>query len=109
MLTTEQIEQCAANARPIPNDLTPPEAMLYHMLLPLYEVYRRGVIDKNEGKARKQRIYNVYEQFRSQYKAYVDICAQCQKQIREGYKIGNVVVIRPESELQNAKENQCEL
>ena len=107
-MTTEQIEQYAAKAQPIPKDLTPPEAMLYHMLLPLYEVYRRGVIGKDEGKARKQRIYNVYEQFRSQYKAYLDICAQCQKQIREGYKIGNVVVIRPENELQKAIENTNE-
>lgn len=105
MLTTEQIEQCAANARPIPKDLAPPEAMLYHMLLPLYEVYRKGVIDKNEGKVRKQKIYNVYEQFRCQYKAYIDICAQCQKQIKEGYKIGDIIVIRPQNKMQNASEH----
>jgi hypothetical protein len=45
----QKIEYNAANGKPAPEDLNPPETMLYYMLMGVYSSYQSGKITKEQG------------------------------------------------------------
>lgn len=89
----EQLEKLAANGKPIPDDLPPPETMLYYMLSGLYARYQTGRITKPEAARHKQSILSVYERLKNEYEQYISICKEYQKRLRKGYFIGENTVM----------------
>ena len=79
----EQLEKLAANGKPIPGDLPPPETMLYYMLTGLYARYQSGKLTTEQGKEQKRQILNTYRRVKEDYEQYVGICKEYQRRIRE--------------------------
>ena len=79
----KDIERAAYTGKNPPEDLEPPEMMLYYMLLGLYSNYKLKHFSIQEGEAHKQRIYNIYNRYLSEYKQFTEICKEYQRQIRE--------------------------
>lgn len=84
----EQLEKLAANGKPIPDDLPPPETMLYYMLLGVYAAYHSREISAEQGKEQKRQILNTYKRVKEDYEQYVGICKEYQRSIRERYIYG---------------------
>ena len=78
-----EIESAAAAGKEIPEDLSPPDTMLYYMLLGLYACHRAGQITAEQGEERKKSIMNVYKRVKDDYEQYTDICKEYQRCIRE--------------------------
>lgn len=78
-----EIESAAAAGKEIPEDLSPPDTMLYYMLLGLYACHRAGQITAEQGKERKKSIMNVYKRVKDDYEQYTGICKEYQRRIRE--------------------------
>jgi hypothetical protein len=85
MMQLEQLEKLAANGKPIPGDLPPPETMLYYMLTGLYARYQSGKLTTEQGKQHKQQIMGAYKRYRDEYLQFRTICKEYQAQIRAGY------------------------
>lgn len=79
----EQLEKLASNGEPIPDDLPPPETMLYYMLLGVYAAYHAREITAAQGKERKRQILNTYQRVKEDYEQYTGICKEYQRRIRE--------------------------
>lgn len=79
----EQLEKLASNGEPIPDDLPPPETMLYYMLLGVYAAYHAREITAAQGKERKRQILNTYQRVKDDYEQYTGICKEYQRRIRE--------------------------
>lgn len=82
----QKIEQNAALGKPLPQDLKPPEVMLYYMLSGLYASYHAGKLTKEQGKTSKQQIYNTYQQLKTEYEQFTEICKLYQERIRSEYQ-----------------------
>ena len=81
-----KIENDAAHEKPLPDDLNPPEIMLYYMLSGLYASYHAGKITKEQGSASKQQIYNTYQRLKAEYEQFTEICKLYQERIRSEYQ-----------------------
>ena len=92
----QRIERAAAANKPAPKDLRPPEAMLYYMLLGVYSAYQAGKLTKEQGHDKKTEVYAVYNRFSLEYTQFMELCAEYQKRIRDGYNVGGVEVIPKE-------------
>lgn len=82
----QEIERAAAAGKQAPEGLEPPEFMLYYMLLGLFASYRAGKFTAEVGKYHKAQIYNTYKRYSNEYKQFLTICKEYQKQIKEGYE-----------------------
>ena len=99
----QRIEKAAAANKPAPENLNPPETMLYYMLMGVYASYQAGKISKGEGREKKVRVYAVYKRMAAEYSQFTEICCEYQKRLRKGYGIGDKAIIeevKPRTDLQ---------
>jgi len=89
----QKLEVIAANNKPLPKDIDPPEVMLYYMLHGMYASYHSGKISKEQGQSMKREIYNTYQKVSDDYRQYIEICREYQKRLREGYSVGGKEII----------------
>ena len=89
----QRIERAAAANKPAPENLNPPETMLYYMLMGVYAAYQSGRITKEQGHEKKVRVYAVYKRMAAEYSQFTEICCEYQKRLREGYGIGDKAII----------------
>jgi hypothetical protein len=92
----QRIERAAAAGQPVPKDLRPPEAMLFHMLQGVYAAYQAGKLTKEQGHEKKIEVYTVYKRMATEYKQFTELAALYQQRIREGYSVGGIEVIPKE-------------
>lgn len=92
----KEIEKAAATASSCPKDLKPPEKMLYFMLFGVYASYQSGKVNKEQGHELKNEAYHTYQQVKTEYEQYINVCSQMQDKIRKGYSVGGVTVIPKE-------------
>ena len=78
-----EIESAAAAGKEIPEDLSPPDTMLYYMLLGVYAAYHSREISAEQGKEQKRQILNTYKRVKEDYEQYTGICKEYQRRIRE--------------------------
>ena len=78
----QRIERAAATGQPVPKELRPPEAMLYHMLQGVYAAYQAGRLSKDQGHKKKIEVYTVYKRMATEYKQFTELAALYQKRIR---------------------------
>ncbi len=71
-MTPKEIERCAMNGDPLPDDLTNPEQMLFMALRYLYRTFRAGYIGKEEAGAEKAKIIKSFEMARFYQGIYQD-------------------------------------
>lgn len=89
----QKIERDAANGKPAPKDLKPPETMLYYMLMGVYATYQAGKLNKEQGKELKKRAYGEYDRFKKDYEQYINICREYQRRLINGYVVGGVTIL----------------
>lgn len=92
----QRIERAAASNKPAPENLKPPEAMLYYMLVGVYAAYQSGRINKEQGHDKKNEAYAVYKRMLAEYEQFRAVAASMQQKIREGYNIGGIEIIPKE-------------
>ena len=80
----KELEKQAANNKPVPKDLEPPETMLFYMLSGLYAQYHAKQISKDDAQQRKRYALMMYKRYREDYEQFCDICKRYQEQIRNG-------------------------
>ena len=90
----QKIECDAANGKPAPEDLNPPETMLYYMLMGVYASYQAGKITKEQGHEHKISVYNTYQKLKAEYEQYTEICKEYQRRLLEGYSVSDVTVMK---------------
>ena len=90
----QRIERAAASNKPAPENLKPPEAMLYYMLVGVYAAYHSGRINKEQGHDKKVQVYAVYNRMAEEYRQFTELCAEYQKRIRDGYSVSGVTVMK---------------
>ena len=93
----QKIECDVANGKPAPEDLTPPETMLYYMLMGVYASYQSGKITKEQGHDLKKRAYSTYNRFKNDYEQYISICREYQQRLRNGYAVSGVTILPEEA------------
>lgn len=81
----QKIETAAAKSEPIPKDLQPPEAMLYHMLSGLYARYQCRKCSKEQAQELKRQIMGTYKRMKNEYDQFTAICRNYQERIRKNY------------------------
>ena len=86
-MTPDEIERLAAKDQPMPDNLTPPQVMLYQTFAALYIRYRLRAIDNNEAKENKRKILSAYRRMDDEYNQFLTICKEYQQRVREGYQI----------------------
>ena len=94
----QRIERAAASNKPAPENLKPPEAMLYYMLVGVYAAYQSGRINKEQGHDKKVQVYAVYNRMATEYRQFTELCAEYQKRIRDGYSVSDIKIIPMEEE-----------
>lgn len=92
----QKIEHNAAKGKPCPEDLRPPEGMLYYMLLGVYAAYQAGRLTKEQGHQKKTEVYAIYNRMLTEYKQFTELAALYQQRIRDGYSVGGIEVIPKE-------------
>lgn len=92
----KKIEHDAAHGQPVPEDLRPPEVMLYYMLSGVYASYQAGKISKPDAKQHKQEIYNTYHKLTAEYEQFLEVCREYQNRLRNGYQVSGVNIIEKE-------------
>lgn len=85
-MTPDEIERLAAKDQPMPDNLTPPQVMLYQTFSALYTRYRLRTIDNDEAKQLKRAILTAYKRMEDEYNQFLTICKEYQQRIREGYQ-----------------------
>lgn len=80
-----EIEKLAADGKPIPKDLPPPETMLYYMLSGLYARYQTKKLSREDAKQHKLQIMSAYKRFKDDYEQFTSICKEYQERIRSTY------------------------
>ena len=86
----QRIERAAASNKPAPENLKPPEAMLYYMLSGLYAQYHSKRISREEAQKRKSYAMIMYKRYQDDYKQFCDICKRYQELIKERYSHDNL-------------------
>ena len=89
----QMIEREAAKGKELPEDLRPPEVMLYYMLSGVYASYQAGKLTKEQGHQKKIEVYGIYKKFAAEYEQFIKVCAEYQKRIREGYYVSGREVL----------------
>lgn len=92
----KELEKLAAKGENLPENLRPPEIMLYYMLSGLYAQFQSGKLAKPEAASRKQAILRVYEHLKNEYEQYISICKEYQERLRNGYKINENALLKKE-------------
>ena len=85
-MTPDEIERLAAKDQPMPDNLTPPQVMLYQTFAALYTRYKLRTIDNDEAKSLKLSILSAYKRMNDDYNQFLTICKEYQQRIREGYQ-----------------------
>lgn len=86
----QRIERAAASNKPAPENLKPPETMLFYMLSGLYAQYHSKRISREEAQKRKSYAMIMYKRYQDDYKQFCDICKRYQELIKEGYSHDNL-------------------
>ncbi len=81
----EQIERAAYQNDEQPDNLTPPEVMLFQALACLYGRYRLRLIDKATAAKEKKKIYSAYKRMSEEYRQFIEINKFLQEKIRREY------------------------
>lgn len=84
-MAPDEIERLAAKDQPMPDDLTPPQVMLYHTFAALYARYRLRTIDNDEAKSLKRAILTAYQRMDDEYNQFLTICKEYQQRIKQNY------------------------
>lgn len=84
-MTPDEIERLAAKGQPMPDNLTPPQVMLYHTFAALYTRYKLRTIDNNEAKRFKREILTAYQRMNDEYNQFLTICKEYQQRIKQNY------------------------
>ena len=92
-MNPDEIEQLAMRGDDIPDNLSPPQIMLYHTLAALYARYRTKAISKSEAHKLKLQIVNAYQRMNSEYDQYIAICKKYQDRIKEGYIVNGKKIL----------------
>jgi hypothetical protein len=92
-MTPDEIERLAAKDQPMPDNLTPPQVMLFQTFAALYTRYRLRTIDNDEAKQLKREILTAYKRMDDEYNQFLTICKVYQQRIREGYQISGVKIL----------------
>lgn len=89
----KELEKLAAKGETLPENLKPPETMLYYMLSGLYARYHTGRLSREAAQAQKQKILSVYKRFREDYEQFTAVCREYQSRLRNGYQVSGVKVV----------------
>ena len=92
----QMIEREAAKGNKLPEDLRPPEVMLYYMLSGLYARYQSGKLTKEQGHQKKIEVYGIYKKFAAEYEQFLEVCREYQERLRNGYQVSGVNIIEKE-------------
>ena len=92
----QMIEREAAKGKELPEDLRPPEVMLYYMLSGVYASYQAGKLTKEQGHQKKIEVYGIYKKFAAEYEQFTKVCAEYQNRLRNGYQVSGVNIIEKE-------------
>ena len=86
-MSPEQIEILAMNNKPMPDNLSPPQVMLFQTMAALYARYRTGIISREQGRKNKSAILCAYQRMNNEYEQFLAICREYQKRIVNGYDL----------------------